>query len=311
MTTEGRSQRPGTNASREGSQLRSALDINKEQSRASFIQFGRAEQAAKEAQERAIERIQSEQLAPAVGETVSRASGAVPMASAIPNSGRQLTASGGSASYGAQGSSRRAAASSYRTPYAYGSTAHAPLSKSLAANSTSPHRSQSTSASLREKEARRQRQRPAAHTRPRLFPLMFFCTCLAVIGLIALVAHIISIEGNIREQLSIGGEAAQSYIRTQPTLADYPVTPGMAWRAFRTYLIFITTGMLSSIFAWKTAKPFWTALAGILYSCAIIRMPDMWMFAVSALAIAALSIYILISGGRRRVAGGASLSRGR
>jgi hypothetical protein len=144
-----------------------------------------------------------------------------------------------------------------------------------------------------------------------LFPPLFFGACLAVIGLIGVLIRIGGWEAGIREHLSLGSEAARAYTANETVLAKTlsPVTPGLAWRACRTYLIFMCAGLFANICGWRTAKKFWAVAAAAAYACALIRMPEMWLGVLPALIVALISMYALIMERPRPKSGSASARR--
>lgn len=292
-----RSQQPNT-VSHGGSRSTGGTKDN-----TSFITFGRAEQAAREA---AMLKRTDTSISANGGSSTG-------LASAIPNSGSTLRQSASFAS--SYSPSITSSFSSMNlnpsidepsgTAKARGDAApknnnrfyNAPLAQSLpkqtnvAINrSASAHRKQSTSASLREREKLDKpsnlapKKKNSAAVKRKLYPLMFICGVCAAIGLIAVFVRIASLNAAlIREaqaDLSLG------------ELSDVQ----SVWVKARSFIIALSLGIVASFATWRVPQKALAAVSFAMYLFAIIRLPEMWMCVAVPLALSALSVYALFAG---------------
>ncbi|GHU74024.1 hypothetical protein AGMMS49992_14350 [Clostridia bacterium] len=333
MNAQGRSQRPGTNASREANTARSALSMRDGQFEAPFIRFGRAEEAAQEAQKleaarRAVER--QAQLNAYDAETARmRQASAVPVGSAIPNSGQGLrTATGeeypayGGASSISESTARASTSAArvtspqhYPTPYANG------VARGVSAAQPNPHmpnqqrlnRTASTSAALRPRDPV---QRAKPRRRRQRFALLFFSLILIAVALIRTLVFGAAIESGIRQNLQSTEALAQFLMDNHVELMG--VTQGSAWAELRLFIIALCVGFTLNVFAWHQSnrpnKPL-AVLTTLCYVLAIFTAPyrnfapTICLTILPSLMFSAVSLYGIMMTPVRKAVGSPNKSR--
>jgi len=269
-----------------------------------FIQFGRAEQAAKEAAEAAIKRIEAQRYAMASGENYHSPN--IPQASAIPNSGRTLRPSDPYA-YGSTAAEYSSAPARpyypieethgtakkprYITPYAKGG-ADKPSTMSASA-----HRGASTSVKLRE-NARGIAASPAKKSK--LCPLQFFAAVLAFVGMIIALIQIGSWDAGLLRSKAAGTINVYLSENPQITVADGSAGEASAYRAGAWFLVFGFSGFAASLGAWRSSNILLAAASSACYLLAMLAQSALAIHALFPLLLSVLSVYVLYSNAKMR-----------
>ncbi|MDR1598286.1 MAG: hypothetical protein LBS11_00110 [Oscillospiraceae bacterium] len=321
MNAQGRSQRPGTNAPREESAARSALTRRDEGLRTpSFIRFGRAEEAAREAEQReaakrAVARQAQLNAYEAEMERMRQAS-SVPAGSAIPSADSGLRAASGDA-YGtyspypdhgysgasaARASSVAAAAPKRKYPAPYASGAAGGVSAPRSDGRQRLNRAASTSAALRTdggaRESSRMSPRRSRQRARRRIPLLFFCLPLAMAALVRTLVFGASVEAVIRG--GIQSSAALNQFIMDNHIELTAVLPGSAWTALRWFMASLCAGFFFNALAWYNSGKPMALLAVAGYAAALITAPwrnyapTIALTVLPALVFSALSFYALV-----------------
>ncbi|MDR2505104.1 MAG: hypothetical protein LBD16_03250 [Oscillospiraceae bacterium] len=269
--------------------MNTALGTNDE---LSYIQFGRAEEAAREAQEKRFAEYEKRARQASYNSAAGAANrpASIPKASSIPNSGRVLRSAEGTLPLKPRVG---AEAVTYAAPYAGAVNAAQPSMQSA-----SVLRAQSTSAKLREK-APAAPKKQNAH-KAKLCPTQFFAAVALVIGLVFALSVISAWESDIAKNLSQGTQ--NEYVSQSELFqkSENPLAVGDAYRACAMYFLVASAGLIACVTAWRTSNKFCVAAACACYIAAVIFRPQLLGTVIAPLVISMLSLWIMYLNGKAR-----------